>query len=303
MSQKEIEDAIKSCYSTWGTTYYDEYYGPGAAYPPVHRDLIRNLLIEAKVRSVLDAGCGSASFLRELAGSEMELFGFDLTPEMVREGRRVFREKGLSAENLWEGSVFDPNAYQPPGRKKKIAYDSAICIGVLPHIPAAMDEEVIANLQRVVRRKGLVIIEARNQLFSLFTLNRYSYQFILEELIRDETLRKRIAGDASDLEGVFREMQAHFRMDQPPVRKGKVDEPGYDEVLSRVHNPLVLKQQFIAAGFEDVKLLFYHYHCLPPMFEAKMPEFFRRESMAMEDPADWRGHFMASAFLLAGKRK
>jgi len=303
MSQKDIEGAVKSCYSTWGATYYDDYYGPKAAYPPVHRDLIRNLLVEAKVRNVLDAGCGSASFLRELAGLNMGLFGFDLTPEMVQEGSRVFREMGLPAENIWEGSVFDPDAYQPPGRKKKIAYDAAICIGVLPHIPEVMDQAVISNLQRVVRRKGLVIIEARNQLFSLFTMNRYSYQFILEELIRDKVLRKRWAGDMRDLDGAFKEMQVHFRMDLPPVRKGKADEPGYDEVLSRTHNPFVLKQQFVDAGFEEVRLLFYHYHCLPPMFEAKMPEFFARESLAMEDPTDWRGHFMASAFLLAGRRK
>jgi len=72
--------------------------------------------------------------------------------------------------------------------------------------------------------------------------------------------------------------------------------------LSRTHNPLVLKQQFVGAGFTDVRVLFYHFHCLPPMFEAEVPELFRRVSVAMEDPEDWRGHFMASAFLLVGNR-
>jgi hypothetical protein len=38
------------------------------------------------------------------------------------------------------------------------------------------------------------------------------------------------------------------------------------------------------------------------MFESDMPEFFRAQSLAMEDPEDWRGHFMASAFLVVGKR-
>jgi hypothetical protein len=33
-----------------------------------------------------------------------------------------------------------------------------------------------------------------------------------------------------------------------------------------------------------------------------MPEIFLRESLAMEQPEDWRGYFMASAFLLCGKR-
>jgi hypothetical protein len=38
------------------------------------------------------------------------------------------------------------------------------------------------------------------------------------------------------------------------------------------------------------------------MLEAEVPHFFRTESVAMEDPFDWRGHFMASAFILAGRR-
>ena len=91
-------------------------------------------------------------------------------------------------------------------------------------------------------------------------------------------------------------------MDMPPVRKGKQEEPGYDQVLSRTHNPLTMKKLFASAGFRDVRLLFYHYHCLPPMLEKELPELFRKESLAMEDPEDWRGYFMASAFLLAGRR-
>ena len=59
---------------------------------------------------------------------------------------------------------------------------------------------------------------------------------------------------------------------------------------------------FATAGFREVEVLFYHYHCLPPMFERELPELFRRQSVAMEDPRDWRGYFMASAFIGCGKR-
>ena len=91
-------------------------------------------------------------------------------------------------------------------------------------------------------------------------------------------------------------------MDVPPIRGGKSGEPGYDEVLSRTHNPLLVKQQLEREGLVDVELLFYHYHCLPPMFEAMLPEFFRTQSLSMEDPRDWRGYFMASAFVVTGRR-
>jgi hypothetical protein len=39
------------------------------------------------------------------------------------------------------------------------------------------------------------------------------------------------------------------------------------------------------------------------MLESAAPALFREASLAMEaDPTDWRGHFMASAFILVGKR-
>jgi len=94
-----------------------------------------------------------------------------------------------------------------------------------------------------------------------------------------------------------------FRTDLPPVRKGKQDEPGYDEVVSRLHNPLVLGRQFSQAGFVQVRTLFYHFHCLPPMVSGEISMLFREQSLAMEsDPEDWRGYFMASAFVVVATR-
>jgi len=38
------------------------------------------------------------------------------------------------------------------------------------------------------------------------------------------------------------------------------------------------------------------------MFEPRFPEFFRSQSLAMENPTDWRGYFMASAFIMTGRK-
>ena len=45
-----------------------------------------------------------------------------------------------------------------------------------------------------------------------------------------------------------KQLDPFFRMDLPPVRKGKADAPGYDEILSRFHNPLEMPELFKAAG-------------------------------------------------------
>jgi 2-polyprenyl-3-methyl-5-hydroxy-6-metoxy-1,4-benzoquinol methylase len=297
-SRRAAETAVKSCYSNWAESYFTDYYVDPDSYPPVHQKLVRDLIAEAGARTLVDAGCGPASMLRSLVGLGAELYGFDLTPEMVTEARKVMAEHGVMPERIWQGSVVDPFAFRPPAGGPA-AFDAAICMGVLPHIPAALDDAVIANLRDSVRPGGFIAIEARNQLFALFTLNRYSYEFFLQSLIDPQMLGALAAVAPAALD----EIKARFRMDIPPVRKGKAGEPGYDEVLSRTHNPLVLKERFAAAGLSEVRLLFYHFHAVPPMLESAAPALFREASLAMEaDPTDWRGHFMASAFIVVGKR-
>lgn len=287
MSTKKTEEQVRLCYSTWAQSYHADYYASAGAYPPVHQDIVRDELKRSGARTLLDAGCGPASMLRSLTDLGLELYGFDLTPEMVTEARRVMSR--VPKERLWVGSVTDRSAYGA------LKYDAAICIGVLPHVPESADQAVVENLFHAVRPGGTVLLEARNELFALFTQNRYTHELIAKRLV---------PAGALGPEGTkaLEAMKQHFRMDLPPVRKGKSGEPGYDEVLSRTHNPFELRAQLEKAGFREVEVLFYHYHCLPPMFERDLPELFRRQSVAMEDPRDWRGHFMASAFIVCGKR-
>ena len=297
---REAEAAVRSCYSTWGHTYYEEYYGSGAPYPPVHADLLRRLLDEDGAHTVLDAGCGPASFLRDLP-KHIEGYGFDLTPEMVDAGREVLEAQGEPTDRLWVGSVVDPGAFQHPSGAPD-RFDAAVCVGVLPHVPAEADAAVIANLRDSVVPGGLVAVEARNELFALFTLNRYSRDLFVERLIPTDGLRAS-AGADDDVDAVLAQVEGMFRTDLPPVRKGKADEPGYDEVLSRTHNPFELRAAFEAAGLVDVRVLFYHFHSVPPLAEGAASAAVRAASLAMEeDPEDWRGYFMASAFFVVGRR-
>jgi 2-polyprenyl-3-methyl-5-hydroxy-6-metoxy-1,4-benzoquinol methylase len=293
----DVESAVKACYSTWADSYFRDYY-TGGAYPPVHLDVVRDLLRKARTKTLLDAGCGPASMLRGLADMGLEIYGFDLTPEMVEAARNAVREFGVAPERIWQGSVTDRQAFRQPGTAGP--FDATICIGVFPHIPESVEDEVIANLRDSVRKGGLVAVEARNQLFGLFTLNRHSYDLFASELIRAEQLRGAAASTVVD--AMLDELRKQFRMDLPSVRSGKSGEPGYDQVLARLHNPLTLQKRFSQAGFAEVQVHFYHYHCLPPMLEPMAPELFRSASLAMENPSDWRGYFMASAFIVTGLR-
>jgi len=298
-----VEAAVKRCYSTWGDSYYGDYYGPDAVYPPVHLPLITSLVDQAAPKRLLDAGCGPASMLRHLVLADREIYGFDLTPEMVTEAQNVIGKLGVPRRRVWQGSVLKRGAFDCPG-EESIPYDAAVCVGVFPHLRDADESLVIRNMHDCLRPGGIAIVEARNELFSLFTLNRYSHQLFLDRLVPVETLKQHAGTEAAVLDAALSQLQGMFRTDIPPVRKGKQDEPGYDEVVSRLHNPLVLGRQFEQGGFSNVRTLFYHFHCLPPIVGGQVPTLFREQSLAMEaDPEDWRGYFMASAFVVVATRE
>lgn len=292
----KIQDNIKKCYATWADNYFEKYYKSQNAYPPIHVKIVKDLLRKYEPNSLLDAGCGPASMLRLLDTSKINTYGFDLTPEMIKEAQKIMKYKGIPSQNLWVGSVLNKSSFK--NAENKLNYESVLCFGVLPHVQKKDDKTIIKNLHSSLKRNGIMMIEARNKLFSLFSLNRYSFDFFVNELINFKDLNKnKLMG------GAEKDLKKHFKLNLPKIRKGENSKPGYDEILSRTHNPILLKQMVEDVGFKNVRLLFYHYHCLPPIFEEKNKDAFRRESLRIENPYDWRGYFMASAFIIVGEKK
>ena len=100
--------------------------------------------------------------------------------------------------------------YTPPSDDKPVGgYDAAICSGVL-HLTDDEVGVVLETSETLVKPGGRVIVEARNQLF-LFTFNRYSYQFFLEDLIGTDSIRKpKVASDTVE-DDVIEEIKGLFR--------------------------------------------------------------------------------------------
>ena len=296
---KNYEKKVARCYSTWGKSYYGDYYSKRSPYPPVHLALIRNIIKKHRPKNLIDAGCGPASMLRNLAGLSAGLYGFDLTPEMVEEAKQVFLKMNLNPDRIWQGSVLDRHAFG--GGHKKSRYDALLSWGVMPHLKEKDEKRVILNFKSALRPDGIACVEARNELFALFTMNRHSKDLFWDRLMAGEKLLQSARHQRKNLMKAAHEFWSHFRMDLPPIRRGKKAEPGYDEVLSRLHNPFELRQKFLACGFHEADVKFYHFHAMPPMMGASVPKLFLKESLKIENPDDWRGYFMASAFVIVAK--
>ena len=145
----------------------------------------------------------------------------------------------------------------------------------------------------LVKSEGHVFVEFRNKLFSLFTCNRNTVDFILNDLL--------IGVDDKVKSLVRKDLESRLRVDVPPIRKKMANSsaPGYDAILSKFHNPFETIEKFKKFGFRNINVLWYHFHPAMPYLEKNIPEIFRKESINLEhDPTDWRGYFLCSAFVI-----
>ena len=141
-----VEEAVRHCYSTWGGRYYDDYYGDAAAYPPVHRDILVGLLEEAGARSVLDAGCGPASFLRALSGRGMELLLSDTVRNYLPEDWAQLVDAMNGVQGAFGALARDVNA--------TVERNAVLSQAALNDLAAPEREALIA------RRRSVAVLEA-----------------------------------------------------------------------------------------------------------------------------------------------
>ncbi len=296
------DSLVAKFYSESSKNYEDQYKSSllrdiSRAYPANYfrLQLLLNSFLENGVKNVVEVGVGEGTPLVTLANAGLNIAGFDISQDMVEKTRNTLKANKIVHENIIWGDIQDSLTYTPLLRNGQ--FDGLIAMGVMPHVKN--DVQVIRNMKSMVRTEGKVFIEFRNQLFSLFSFNRKTYEFILEVLLEGVSpeLRKIVASD----------LEKRLEMDQPQTRTSheqNIEVPGYDKILSKFHNPFEMLALFEEEGFKDIKLMWYHYHAAPPLVQKEMPQLFRDESMSLEfDSSGWKGMFLCSAFVIEATKK
>jgi 2-polyprenyl-3-methyl-5-hydroxy-6-metoxy-1,4-benzoquinol methylase len=285
-------DAVASEYSQqYQRTQLDNL----AEYPANYFRLqaLVNSFLRRGVKKVLEVGVGEGTPLVTLGKLGLEVWGFDLAEKMVECARKNFQEAGFDPKRIAWGDIRDCLTYAHLLREG--TFDGVVAMGVMPHVEN--DELVLDNIAACVKPGGTVFIEFRNKLFSLFTFNRLTLEFIMDDLLAGVDQRVRNA--------VAEEIKPRLRMDLPPSRNQLADgSPGYDAVLSKFHNPFEVLETCRRKGFKETELLWYHYHPALPMLESKLGTLFREEAFKLEhEPSGWRGLFLCSAFVVQATRE
>ena len=100
-------------------------------------------------------------------------------------GANVFGKFELESAKYSSNRVFHAdleNNKTMPKRK----FDGILALGVFPHIKK--EKVALRNIKNCLTKNGKTYIEFRNELFAAFSMNKYSADFFLNELIELEKL-------------------------------------------------------------------------------------------------------------------
>ncbi len=256
---------------------------PTLPYPANHfafRHVLKDLP-DPTSTSVVEIGVGMGGAIPLFAGTGFSFAGFDRDGACVESSRRALSEAGQDPSRIITADLEDPESYAAlPGAG---SFDALIAMGVLPHVTSV--RQAILNAVSLVRPGGHVFFEFRNALFSLVTFNRYTREFICDQLLGDASSEVREAVDA--------ELAKRLNLTIPA---GEIHPESF-------HVPFDIIAIARELGLEEPRIIPFHFHAGMPAIEGDVAQSYRLDSVSMEDDASgWKGLFLASAFLLRAQR-
>lgn len=259
---------------------------PAVRYPmyEIRRDHVLKLMESLEKGRVLDGGCGAGQMIAAFLNRGWDAEGFDFSEPMVELAHNFLREEGHDPNRVRVGRMNDLSVYRSE------SFDLVTVLGVSQYIRSEDDSATWAELQRVLKPGGRVIIDFVNALFDLSTFNRFTVRFVVDEFVRRFFSSDRIPELEKRIAALLTNPHKPDAFGRYATRR--------DLVVKRTENPLTVAERMRGFGFEQRDALFYRYHAVPPLLFESEPEL-EKNAICMENELarHWIGHFTASAFI------
>jgi 2-polyprenyl-3-methyl-5-hydroxy-6-metoxy-1,4-benzoquinol methylase len=292
--QKKLKGVkVEEFYNAIAREYHRQYEGFNieavTKYPQNYfrLQMLLQRLATLGVKNVYEVGTGEGTPLALMAGMGLQVAGCDIAEIMVKKTRSRLKKVLADVSRVQVGNIED--SLSIANQLSYGPFDALIAFGVMPHVKN--DYLALRNMKMFLRKGSRVFIEFRNKLFSLFTFNRHTKNFILNDLLTgiDDEIKLEVA----------RDLDFRLAIDEPSLKKTENGIISYDSVMAKFHNPFEVVELFKSEGFRNIIIHWYHYHPAPPMLEKKFQKKFWEEGMRLEhNPPSWRGLFLCSAFFV-----
>jgi len=242
-------------------------------------EIFLQIIEKISPNKILDVGCGNGMPLLAILKKGYDAMGFDKALNMVKEAKKNLSENGFNEDKVFTGDFENFHISEN--------FDCILGMGAFYYSSDPL--KTIKSVSDKLPQDGNIIFSLRNKLFDLISLNSYTSKFLKDLYYSKEE---------SPFQDKLNEHYAKIFDDE--IKINSIDSK---KVLSSVHNPLTVKDDLLLpSGLELQGIYFYHFHAYPPKYEKISPQFFREKSWSMENPLDWKGNFLASAFIVHAKK-
>ena len=267
--------------------YYDKHaetYDDDRIYPAnkFRLELVSDILKQIPKGKILDAGCGTGMFLEVATKAGFDCTGCDFSEGMLNKAKEILPDIPLIQTSIDDLSMFQDETF-----------DHVFCLGVLPYIPEEQEGKAYQEIRRILKKGGYFISAHQNELFDMFTFNKYTLRFFERNML---PLISQI-NPYIDPELWKDELSKLITHSDAPINKDS-NNSARDVIFIEPENPILYPDKLAKYGFTNKEFMYYNFHCLPPLIRNGARELIEiSKQMEIQFARNWQGIFMASTFI------
>jgi len=201
----------------------------------VIRALIPDELFAAG-RQIFDFGCGDAVHFRAFLDAGAHIEGVDISERMIEQARQRLRDLRRDVDLARVGGVDALHAVPAA------SLDAVLSFNVLAYLTQAEEKTFYEQSARVLKVGGYLLVTHSNELFDMFSLNRYTVEFFQRYLASEPYCKS-----------ALKELLA------------KADVPEEAVTYNVRENPLSYRHKLARYGFKETRQEFINFHRAPPL--------------------------------------
>jgi len=157
----QSNNRVKNYYNEVADEYNDVFYIKENEYPPLkyRHKYILEMINEEKLPAdskILDIGCGPGELVLDLARSFNNIYGIDISEEMIRIARDKMDNHNLSGKSI----IFGVGDIEKLGLKDNY-FDVVVCSGIVEYL--RNDDLWVDEIKRVMKTDGILIVNVTNK--------------------------------------------------------------------------------------------------------------------------------------------
>lgn len=232
--------------------------------------IVEGMLKNIEKGKVLDAGCGTGIMFPYLEKEGYSYDACDISEEMLIEARKASKKQEARIIKAPLDNLSDFNDEE---------FDIVLALGVFPYItPRTNQIPSYEEIWRVLRPNGVMITAHENELFDLYTFNKYTLRFFNENF--------RIGDELGGL----------LKYPKKPKNKDK-RKSGRDFIITVPENPMTYPERLMELGFRSRETIFHTFHNKPPLLMTDEDRIFSSDMESRGMAYDWTMQFRHSSFV------